>query len=54
MASRIQSNFRARRSYASIERVVDIPNLIDIQRSSYSNFLQADVPRGSWTAGRVS
>ena len=43
MASVIQSNYRARRSYADIECVVDTPNLIDIQRKSYANFLQEDV-----------
>ena len=44
MASVIQSNFRARRSYASSKCIVDVPNLIDIQRRSYEAFLQADVP----------
>ncbi|MDX9721117.1 MAG: DNA-directed RNA polymerase subunit beta, partial [Myxococcota bacterium] len=44
MASQIQSNFRARRSFAAIDCVVDTPNLIDIQSRSYAAFLQADVP----------
>ena len=44
MASVIQSNFRARRSYATSKCIVDVPNLIDIQRQSYEAFLQADVP----------
>ncbi len=44
MASVIQSNFRARRSYATSKCIVDVPNLIDIQRRSYEAFLQADVP----------
>ncbi len=44
MASVIQSNFRARRSYASSKCIVEVPNLIDIQRRSYEAFLQADVP----------
>ena len=44
MASVIQSNFRARRSYATSKCIVDVPNLIDIQRRSYDAFLQADVP----------
>lgn len=43
MASAIQSNFRARRSYATSKCIVDVPNLIDIQRRSYEAFLQADV-----------
>ena len=44
MASVIQSNFRARRTYATSKCIVDVPNLIDIQRRSYEAFLQADVP----------
>ena len=43
MASVIQSNFRARRSFATSKCIVDVPNLIDIQRRSYENFLQADI-----------
>jgi len=43
MSSVIQNNYRARKSYASIEQVVDIPNLIEIQRKSYEKFLQAGV-----------
>ena len=44
MASVIQSNFRARRSYATSKCIIDVPNLIDIQRRSYEAFLQAEVP----------
>ncbi len=44
MASVIQANFRARRTYASDTCIVDVPNLIDIQRRSYALFLQQDVP----------
>ncbi len=43
MASQIQDNFRARRSYAKIGKIIDIPNLIDIQKQSYEKFLQKDV-----------
>ena len=49
MASVIQSNFRARRSYATSKCIVDVPNLIDIQRRSYESFLQADVPASERT-----
>ena len=49
MTSVIQSNFRARRSYATSKCVVDVPNLIDIQRRSYEAFLQADVPASERT-----
>ncbi len=42
MTAQIQNNFRVRRSFAKIRRVIDIPNLIEIQRASYEQFLQAD------------
>jgi DNA-directed RNA polymerase subunit beta len=44
MASQIQNNFRARKSYAKIGKIIEIPNLIDIQKQSYEKFLQKDVP----------
>ncbi len=44
MASVIQSNFRIRKNLGSISRVIEIPNLIDIQKSSYDKFLQTNVP----------
>ena len=34
---------RARRDFSKIDRVIDIPNLIDIQKQSYDKFLQADI-----------
>jgi len=43
MVQAIKSNFRARKNYGSIRKVVDIPNLIDIQKRSYDEFLQADL-----------
>src|SRR6185436_614547 len=39
----LASNTRVRKNFAKIAPVVDIPNLIDIQKRSYANFLQADV-----------
>src|SRR5438552_3162878 len=42
-SSVIQNNFRARRSFAKIGKIIDIPNLIDIQKQSYDKFLQKDV-----------
>src|SRR5207237_9310054 len=39
----IQNNFRARKSFAKIGKIIDIPNLIDIQKQSYEKFLQKDV-----------
>src|ERR1700739_1648305 len=44
MASVIQNNFRVRKNYAKITKIIDIPNLIDIQKQSYEKFLQKDVP----------
>ena len=34
---------RFRRSYNKIEKILDYPNLIDIQKSSYEHFLQLSV-----------
>src|SRR5512146_2829873 len=44
MASVIQNTFRVRKNYAKISKIIDIPNLIDIQKQSYEKFLQKDVP----------
>src|SRR3954451_9142407 len=43
MASKVQSNFRHRMNLGRVESIVEIPNLIDIQKSSYDKFLQTDV-----------
>src|SRR5512133_2910858 len=43
MASKVQSNFRHRTNLGKVEPIVEIPNLIDIQKSSYDKFLQTDV-----------
>src|ERR671938_340009 len=40
----IQNNFRARKTFAKIGKIIDIPNLIDIQKQSYEKFLQKDIP----------
>src|SRR6186997_1366992 len=44
MATVIQGNFRVRKNFAKIGKIIDIPNLIDIQKQSYEKFLQIDVP----------
>jgi DNA-directed RNA polymerase beta subunit len=44
MASTVQTNFRIRHSFGKINQIIDIPNLIDIQKKSYEKFLQANVP----------
>src|ERR1700675_2983951 len=43
MASLIQKNFRARKTFAKLKQVIEIPNLIDIQKQSYEKFLQKDI-----------
>src|SRR5512136_254234 len=45
MATAIQNNFRVRKNYAKITKIIDIPNLIDIQKQSYEKFLQKDIPQ---------
>jgi DNA-directed RNA polymerase subunit beta len=42
MASKVQSNFRYRSNLGRVASIVEIPNLIDIQKSSYDKFLQSD------------
>jgi DNA-directed RNA polymerase subunit beta len=44
MASVVQSNFRIRKNLGQVNRIIEIPNLIDIQKSSYDKFLQLTVP----------
>src|SRR5690606_31575195 len=44
MASMIQTNFRIRHDFGKITQIIDIPNLIDIQKRSYEKFLQANIP----------
>ena len=46
MPATVQNNFRARKSFAKIQKIIDIPNLINIQKQSYDKFLQADVAAG--------
>jgi len=45
MASTVQTNFRIRHSFGKIDQIIDIPNLIDIQKKSYEKFLQATTPQ---------
>jgi DNA-directed RNA polymerase subunit beta len=44
MASVIQSNFRVRKNLGRVRQIIEVPNLIDIQKSSYDKFLQTNVP----------
>ncbi|MBV8138939.1 MAG: DNA-directed RNA polymerase subunit beta [Deltaproteobacteria bacterium] len=41
--SQITSNLRVRRSFGKIKKIIDIPNLIEIQKRSYDEFLQHGV-----------
>ena len=43
MTSQVQSNFRHRTNLGRVKTAVEIPNLIDIQKTSYDKFLQSDV-----------
>src|SRR5215831_8095109 len=43
MTSQVQSNFRHRTNLGKVKTAVEIPNLIDIQKTSYDKFLQSDV-----------
>src|SRR6266513_1514261 len=44
MATTIQNNFRIRKHFAKIQKIIDTPNLIDIQKHSYDKFLHIDIP----------
>ncbi len=35
---------RLRRSFGKIDKIMETPNLIDMQKRSYERFLQKDVP----------
>ncbi|MBP1717575.1 MAG: DNA-directed polymerase beta subunit, partial [Deltaproteobacteria bacterium] len=43
MASLKRGQALVRLNFSKIEKIMDIPNLIDVQRQSYENFLQKDV-----------
>ncbi len=44
MAIRTSARHRIRKSFGSIERITEIPNLIEMQRESYERFLQKETP----------
>ncbi|TMA82532.1 MAG: DNA-directed RNA polymerase subunit beta [Deltaproteobacteria bacterium] len=51
-AQQVANNLRLRRTFGRIRKIVDIPNLIDIQQRSYEEFLQRDVaPEGRADTG---
>src|SRR5947208_13701302 len=41
--SQVPNNLRFRRTFGRIKKIIDIPNLIEIQKRSYEEFLQKDV-----------
>ena len=43
MAGTIQCGRRVRKDFGKIPSIVEIPNLIEIQKRSYEQFLQKDV-----------
>ena len=61
MATAIQSNFRIRKNLGRIQRVIEVPNLIDIQRASFDQFLNEGLretvddisPIQDFTGGRM-
>ena len=36
---------RIRKSFSRLTEIIDLPNLIEVQKNSYANFLQAGTPR---------
>src|SRR4030065_108656 len=44
MSERPLANKRQRKQFGRIRKIVDIPDLIGMQRESYHRFLQMDVP----------
>ncbi len=44
MAYSIANNQHLRKHFAQFKKIIDIPNLIDIQKNSYKRFLQAELP----------
>ncbi len=44
MSERILANKRKRKNFGKIKKIIDIPDLIAVQRESFSRFLQMDIP----------
>src|SRR2546422_720724 len=44
MAFQVPHNLRFHRNFGRIKKIIDLPNLIEIQKNSYNLFLQKDVP----------
>jgi DNA-directed RNA polymerase subunit beta len=44
MATALTHEYRVRKNFGKILKIIDIPNLIQMQKESYEQFLQRDVP----------
>jgi len=44
MAYSVANNQLLRKHFSDVQRIIDIPNLIDIQKNSYRRFLQSELP----------
>lgn len=44
MPTALTHEYRVRKNFGKIEKIIDIPNLIQMQKESYDSFLQRDVP----------
>ncbi|MEJ2282472.1 MAG: DNA-directed RNA polymerase subunit beta [Desulfobacterales bacterium] len=44
MSDRLLANRRIRKNFGKIQKIVDIPDLIGMQRESFQRFLQMDIP----------
>ena len=53
MATAIQSNFRIRKNLGRIQRVIEVPNLIDIQKSLVRQVPAVDVPQNDASGDRA-
>jgi DNA-directed RNA polymerase subunit beta len=45
MSERSLTNRRIRKNFGKIEKIIDIPDLIGVQRESFRRFLQKDIPQ---------
>ena len=43
MATSLANDYRVRKNFGKIKHIVEIPNLIEMQRESYERFLQQEV-----------
>src|SRR5690606_1493200 len=44
MSQVIQNNFRVRKNFGKLKKIIEVPNHIDIQKRSYDKFLQRETP----------